>query len=149
MQTHSANIDGVEYKLIRLSPFKSSKILTRLSKMGAMPLLRAITALKTEGDDSKSVMDMQVDEILPKVADALEPLFMKLSEDDMENLCMDLLCHEGFTANGKQLATKTAIEMQFGEHGLLHMMKVIKFGLGVNFADFLPVLRGAGKAFQG
>jgi len=149
MITNKIIIDEVEYGLIRLSPFKSSRVLTRLTKMGAMPLLRALVAIKTESDEkNESFLDKDVDEMFPVIADAIEPLLMNIEEDDLEKLVIDIFANEGFFCDGKKLSTPLAVETKFGEKGLFHMMKVLKWGLGVNFADFLPGLQGVLSAVK-
>lgn len=136
-------IDGIDYGLIPVSPFKSAKILTRLIKKGAKPVMAMFLEIKTDDDETdpdqkkKSILDMDVDKLFPQLVAMIEPLIDNLDEDDIERIVMELLQPEHFFAGGKKPTTDLQVKNYFNDHGVLHLLKVLRFSLEVNFSDFL------------
>lgn len=130
-------IDEVEYSLYPLNPFKAAKILTRLIRYGAKPLVQIIAAMDSEaksGGKKTSLMDVDMSDALPKLADALENTFEKMPEDEIERIANELLQKDLLIVDGSKVAS---LSVHVNKYGVLHLLKLIKFGLQVNFSDFL------------
>ena len=134
-EPHNKEIDGVEYVMYEMNPFKSSALLTRLLKLLGKPIANVIAGIdKKEGE---SIMDANIDKKL--IGLAVEELSMRLNEKEVEKLMKDLLDKNliTFKTEGMEDHKKiTNIESHFGKFDLLHLFKVVKFALEVNFKDF-------------
>lgn len=132
---HERTIDEVEYVMMEMNPFKSSAILTRLLKILGKPIASMISGIdKKEGE---SLMNSNFDEKL--IGAAVEELSTRLNEKDVEKLMKDLLVKDLITYKTEDMEEfkKIAnVENHFGKFGLLHLFKVVKFALEVNFGDF-------------
>jgi len=132
---HEREIDGIDYVMYEMNPFKSSALLTRLLKLLGKPIASMISGIdKKEG---QSLMDSSFDEKL--IGTAVEELSMRLSEKEVDRLMKDLLVKDliTFKEEGADEFRKISnLETHFGKHGLLHLFKVVKFSLEVNFGDF-------------
>lgn len=130
-------IDNVTYALMPISVFKASKVFTKLVKVFGLPLLKVLAGSsngKTKKKAETSFMDIDLNEI----AEGAESLLERLSEDDFQYFCEQLLPRDYFFANNEKVISA---EMQLNEHGLLHSFKVLKFAVEVNFKDFLAVAK--------
>lgn len=132
---HERTIDEVEYVMYEMNPFKSSALLTRLLKILGKPIASMISGIdKKEGE---SIMNANFDEKL--IGLAVEELSMRLSEKEVEKLMKDLLVKDLITYKTEDMEDFkkiTNVESHFGKFNLLHLFKVVKFALEVNFGDF-------------
>jgi len=127
------NIDGVEYGLYPISPFKSAPVLTRLLKIFGSSVLKMIVGA-IEKDGAKKALDTDIKDLLPQMAETLDVVLEKLGEDDIEYVSKKLLAQDHFFADGKKVS---GLEVHFSNHSVFHLLKVIKFSLEVNYKDFL------------
>jgi len=132
---HERTIDDVEYVMYEMNPFKSSALLTRLLKILGKPIASMISGIdKKEGD---SIMNANFDEKL--IGAAVEELSLRLNEKEVEKLMKDLLVKDLITYKTDDMEDFKKIsnvESHFGKFNLLHLFKVVKFALEVNFGDF-------------
>lgn len=131
-------IDEITYKMYPLSPFKSSKILTRILKLVGRPLGKLIGESQKGGKGG--LMDADVN---PEIIGlALEALTERMEESEIEKLMKDLLPLDliTFSEEGGEKFTKIInIENHLNKRdkGLMHLFKLVKFSLEVNYSDFL------------
>lgn len=130
-------IDGITYKMYPLSPFKSSKILTRIIKVVGKPMGKLIGDSQKEGKES--LLDADVNPEL--IGEALSALTENLEESQVERLMKDLLSSDliTFSKDGDDFKKLSNVEghIQKNDLGLLHLFKLVKFSLEVNYSDFL------------
>lgn len=91
VKTREITIDGHEVKVVQFNGVRGFKLKTRLYKVLLPvlgPMLPAITQVVRSGKSKVSVMDFDVDELLP---DALQKLAEQLDEDKFLQLALDLL----------------------------------------------------------
>lgn len=138
-EQHERDIDGTVYKMYAMNPFESSKILTRLLKLLGKPLSQLIQSVdKKEGE---SILDSDVDKKV--LGMAIDELTQRLSEKEVDKLMRDLLKGDLITYETEEGAFKkiSNLDSHFGKMGgILHLFKVVKFSLEVNFKDFLSGL---------
>lgn len=132
---HEKEIDGVHYLMYEMNPFKSSALLTRLIKLLGKPVASMISGIdKKEG---QSLLESNFDEKL--IGTAVEELSTRLNEKEVDKLMKDLLSKDLITYKTEEMEEHKKIlnvESHFGKFGLLHLFKVVKFALEVNFGDF-------------
>ena len=132
---HEKEIDGVHYVMHEMNPFKSSGLLTRLLKLLGKPMASIISGIKK--DDGQSILDSNLDQSL--IGAAVEDLSSRLNEKEVDKLIKDLLVKDliAFKTEDMEEHKKIAnLETHFGKFGILHLFKVVKFALEVNFGDF-------------
>jgi len=129
-------IDGIEYGLYPISPFKSAPVLTRLLKVFGTSLLKIIIgATKNDKKSSgKSLLDSDMSEVLPQLTEGLESLFEKIGENDIEYFAKKLLCEDHFFADGKKINN---LDIYMQDKSVFHLLKLVKFSLMANYKDFL------------
>jgi len=132
-------IDEVTYKMYPLSPFKSSKILTRILKLIGRPLGKLIGESQKDAKGNGSLLDADVNPEI--IGMALEALTERMEENAIEKLMKDLLPTDliTFSVDGEDYKKIVNIEshMNKREKGLMHLFKLVKFSLEVNYSDFL------------
>ena len=136
---HEKTIDGVDYLMYEMNPFKSAALLSRLLKLLGKPISKIIQGVnKKEG---KSLMDSDFDQDMIGVA--VEELTSRLHEKEIEKLMKDLVVSDLTTYKTDEMEDFKKlgnIENHFGKFSILHLFKVVKFALEVNFADFFAGL---------
>ena len=129
-------IDGVEYGLIKLGGFEALPLFTRLLKLLGPALAKILIGELTKAKkENKSVLDADVGQMFEKLSTDFDKFFEKLTEDDFEYLLGKIFKQEYFFADGKKVMD---VKKQLNSKGLKHLLFTLKFGLQVNFSDFLP-----------
>lgn len=134
---HEKEIDGVEYLMYEMNPFKSSALLARLLKLLGKPVSKFIQGIdKKEG---QSIMEADFNQEM--IGLAIEELSTRLHEKEVEKLMKDLLVKDLITYKDSEAGMEEHkkilnVESHFGKYTLLHLFKVVKFALEVNFEDF-------------
>lgn len=141
---YERTIDNVDYVLYQLDPFTASEIMTRLLKILGKPLVKLITARAEtkEGGEKKSLLDMDID---PAVAgSAIGELMANLKDSDIRKLTVDIFAQDllSYKDEDKEEFKKIkSIKNHITKTGtLLHLTKLLKWGLEVNFMDFFKGL---------
>ena len=132
---HEKTIDGVEYIMYEMNPFKSSALLARMLKLLGKPVASIIRGVnKKEG---QSIMEVDFNQEM--IGMAVEELSTRLNEKEVEKLMKDLIVKDLTTyktEDMEEFKKITNIENHFGKFNLLHLFKVVKFALEVNFENF-------------
>ena len=132
---HERDIDGVSYVMYEMNPFKSSALLTRLIKLLGKPIASLIAGI--EKKEGESILEGNLDEKL--IGLAVEELSIRLNEKEVEKLMKDLMPAGLITYKTEEMEEHKKIsnlDNHFGKFNLLHLFKVVKFALEVNFGDF-------------
>ncbi len=127
-------IDGVEYGLYPLSPFKSAPVLTKLLRIVGASLVKLIIGTTGGSKDIQSALETNVESVLPQLADSLEALFEKMDENDIEYFSRKLLVLDLLTVDGNKVSS---LEIALANKSVFHLLKLLKFALEVNYKDFL------------
>lgn len=132
---HEKEIDGVQYSMYEMNPFKSAPLLTRILKLLGNPLAKMIQGAKQK--EGGSFLDADISGDL--MGEAIKELTERLNEKDVNKLMQDLLVKDLITFQTEDMDAPKKIvniENHFGKFGLLHLFKVVRFSLEVNFGDF-------------
>jgi len=132
---HEKTIDGTEYLMYEMNPFKSAALLARMLKLLGKPISSIIQGI--EKKEGESIMDADFN--MDLIGMAIEELSMRLGEKEVDRLFKDLLVKELITYKTEEMdefKKMSAVEQHFGKFPLLHLFKVLKFALEVNFEDF-------------
>lgn len=136
---HEKTIDGAEYIMYEMNPFKASALMSRILKMIGKPVASII-----QGVDKKPGQTiMEADFNQEMIGTAVEELVKQLNEKDLIKLMKDILPLELITFKSEDMEEFKKIpniESHFGKFKLIHLYKVLKFGLEVNFEDFFSSL---------
>lgn len=132
-------IDKNEYVFTQLDPRKGSKLFLWLLSLTGAPLGKAVGSLK-QGKGGKGILDAEAD--FDSIGLALEALLSKADNPEVESkidIILDTVLYNAQPLNMDSLVF---------QGNILHMFKVIKKALEVNFSDFLDVSRGVSAAVQ-
>jgi len=132
---HEKTIDDVEYVMHEMNPFKSSALLARMLKLLGKPIANIIQGVDKKPGQSIMEADFNQD----MIGMAVEELSNRLNEKEVEKLMKDLLVKDLITfkdEDSEDFKKVSNLENHFGKFGLLHLFKVVKFSLEVNFEDF-------------
>lgn len=132
---HEKTIDDVEYVMYEMNPFKSSALLARMLKLLGKPIASIIQGVNKK--DGQSIMEADFNQDM--IGMAVEELSTRLHEKEIEKLMKDLLVKDLITYKTDDMEEfkKIAnVENHFGKFDLLHLFKVVKFALEVNFENF-------------
>ena len=132
---HEKNIDGTEYLMYEMNPFKSAALLARLLKLLGKPISSIIQGV--EKKEGQSIMDAEFN--MDLIGMAVEELSVRLGEKEVDKLFKDLLVKDLITYKTEEMEEFKKVlnvEQHFGKFPLLHLFKVLKFALEVNFEDF-------------
>lgn len=128
-------IDGVKYDIGPISPTKSVKLMTKITKVLGPSLVKI---LKEGFDPKKDLAEMDVGQM--NLSEVFSEFFDRLEEDELQNVMVTLLSssmHNGTEGSkGMGIITADKFDMVFQDTGILHMFKVVKESIGVTYSDF-------------
>lgn len=135
-------IGDVTYKMYPMSPFKSSKILTRILKLIGKPLATIVGDAKNQKKESLLEADVSPE----LIGEALSLMTDNLDENQIEKLMRDLLPLDllSFASEGEDFKKISNLDGHLNkqEKPLSHLFRLAKFSLEVNYADFLDEIVG-------
>jgi hypothetical protein len=134
-KTATKKIDGKTYFVMKHTPLKSTRLLTKLMKVLGPSLgsLKGISSLKDVQNKAKDFQFEQGLAILTSICSSVE-------SDAVEELINECLLSGSVSQDGTTIEN---IEVHFDD--MIHMYKVVLFVLETNFKDYLKKL-GISKA---
>lgn len=124
-QDDRQEIDGKKYLFTQLNPRRAAKVYLFLTSRIGGTIGKAVGALK----GGKGLLDADVD--MKELGDAIEHVFKTLDDDaaleHIDTLLSSVLCG----------ADTMSLDHNNFQGSMLHMSKVVKKSVEVNFADFL------------
>ena len=128
-------IDGVKYDIGPISPTKSVKLMTKITKVLGPSLVKM---LKDGFDPKKNLADLDIGEL--NLDEVFAEFFDRLDEDELQSVMTTLLSsslHSGTEViQGLGTITEDKFDVIFQDTGVLHMFKVVKESVGVTYSDF-------------
>jgi len=125
VETKTRSIDGLNFGVTQLPAMRGLRLFNRLGRVLAPAVARA-AASQTDGEVQ-----------LEGLAGALDLLFAKLSDDELEGITRELLWNA--TVEGRPLLQELDATLG-GKVGTL--LKLVGFAVEVNYGGFFAVLRG-------
>lgn len=135
-QDARAKIDDKEYNFTQLDPRRAARVYLFLTSRVGGTLGKAIGAVK----GGKGLMDADVN--MKDLGEALETLFLSLDDERMVEHIDTLLSSVIFGA------TNMSLDHNNFQGAMLHMTKVVKKAVEVNFSDFLGESSGVAAKFR-
>ena len=131
-------IDGATYAITPMDPVRAVKMLARLVKAYGGPI-KTIVLSKMGGEAKKT------EDISPLVlGQAIDDLIQAIDPDDLEKIINELIKPEfiSYSTDGANYSKIVSINGHFSNYELMHLFKVVKSILEVNYSDFLGGLVG-------
>jgi hypothetical protein len=144
LKTQERTIDGVKFTVGQLPAMRSMRLLNRITRVASPALAKATAALK-QGSTLKPGTLADLD--LGALGGAVEALFHKLPDDELEHITRELLA----TALYHDLKTNEAGEVMPAFDALFQgrlslVFRLLAFSFEVNYGDFFGVFRGLAAA---
>lgn len=133
-------IDGNKYEFFQLPPKQSMRVLTKLLKVAIAPLGKAMGSVKGGKSEVDSILDRDID--FDALSTALSELSNRLDEDQVIEIFTSLMEYS-HCLDGGGSATNLSWEHPNFQGRVLHLIKVMKASVEVNYSDFF---KGASDA---
>jgi hypothetical protein len=143
MKAEQRTIDGVGYTCTQMPAMTAVRVMTRLAKMIGEPVVRLVADMFAE-DKGEKKMTVKLPS-LKKIMLSVSELFIGLDEDIVQLTIEDMFRGKGLLTcdNIAEQGIAGDVFDQFDIHfagRMGHLLKVIQFGMEVNFRDFFDVL---------
>lgn len=135
-ETRSKEIDGFTFTVQQLPARRGAKLEIKLTRILGPGVLRSLSGVKLS---ASKLADVDLN--LSDLANGLEDVFTKFSENDFDSLINELFETSTISQNGKTVQLLPVVDEWLAGHPET-LFKAVKFALEVNFGNFISALLG-------